>query len=145
MSSDLELYLADRLLMTRPLAIGPGETSPQVMVAEQDKDGVFTLKLTAKDDLAADNEAAIVSLLPKPVKVMLVSRGNRLLEKALRASPNVELAIATDCTDTAAVFDFVVLDGVTPTVWPRGNVMAIHVVNTNWFETVGSVEQPAIV
>ena len=74
MSSDLELYLDDRLLMTRPLTIPPGETSPQVMVAEQEKDAVFTLKLTAKDDLAADNQASIVSLLPKPVKVLLVSR-----------------------------------------------------------------------
>ena len=145
MSSDLELYLDDRLLMTRPLTIPPGETSPQVMVAEQEKDAVFTLKLTAKDDLAADNQASIVSLLPKPVKVLLVSHGNRLLEKALRACPNVELATATDSTDSAAVFDFVVLDSVAPTVWPKGNVLAIHVVNTNWFESVSSVEQPAIV
>ena len=38
---------------------------------------------TGKDDLAADNQASIVSLLPKPVKVLLVTRGNRLLEKAL--------------------------------------------------------------
>src|SRR5437763_1161606 len=101
------------------------------MVAEQEKDAVFTLKLTAKDDLAADNQASIVSLLPKPVKVLLVSHGNRLLEKALdrraklfhgnrllekalRACPNVELATATDSTDSAAVFDFVVLDSVAP-------------------------------
>jgi Ca-activated chloride channel homolog len=76
---------------------------------------------------------------------LLVSRGNRLLEKALRASPNVELATATDCTDTAAVFDFVVLDDVAPSVWPKGNVLAIHVVNTNWTENVANIEQPAIV
>src|SRR5256885_736223 len=145
MSSDLELYLDDRLLMTRPLAIGAGESAPQVMVAEQTKDGVFTVKLTGKDDLGTDNEASIVSLLAKPVKVLLVSRGNRLLEKALRAAPNVQLATATDCTDTAAVFDFVVLDDVTPTVWPKGNVLAIHVVNTNWLEKVSNLEQPAIV
>ena len=145
MSSDLELYLDDRLLMTRPLTIAAGESSPQVMLAEQAKDGVFTVKLTTKDDLAADNEASIVSLLPKPVKIMLVSRGNRLLEKALRASPNVELVVATDCTDTAAVFDFVVLDDVVPTVWPKGNVLAIHVVNTNWTENISNIEQPAIV
>ena len=103
------------------------------------------MRLTAKDDLAADNQASIVSLLPKPVKVLLVSRGNRLLEKALRAAANVELATATDLTDPAAGFDFVVLDDVTPTVWPKGNVLAIHVVNTNWFEGVTRVEAPPIV
>ena len=64
------------------------------------------MRLTAKDDLAADNQASIVSLLPKPVKMLLVSRGNRLLERALRAAPNVELAIATDLTDAAGRIRF---------------------------------------
>src|SRR3989454_4198902 len=40
LSSDLELYLDDHLLMTRPLAIPATESSPQVMVAEQAKDGL---------------------------------------------------------------------------------------------------------
>jgi len=95
--------------------------------------------------LATDNQASIISLLPKPLKVLLVSRGNRLLEKALRASPNVELATATDSTDSAAVFDFVVLDDVAPTVWPVGNILAIHTANTNWVQGVTSIESPAIV
>ncbi|HSU56322.1 MAG TPA: BatA and WFA domain-containing protein [Candidatus Dormibacteraeota bacterium] len=143
--TDLELWLEDKLLETRPLNIPAGETSPQVFVAQQDKDGVFTLKLSAKDDLAADNQASITSLLPKPVKVLLVSRGNRLLEKALRATPEVELATANDLTDAGTVFDFVVLDDVAPTVWPKGNVLAFHVTNTNWVENVTRIEAPAIV
>jgi hypothetical protein len=101
--------------------------------------------LTAKDDLAADNQASIVSLLPKPVKVLLVTRGNRFLEKALRAAANVELAVAATLNDPAAGFDFVVLDDVTPATWPKGNVLAIHVLNTNWVENVTRVEGPPIV
>ncbi len=143
--TDLELLLDDRLLETRPLTIPSGQTSPQVFLAKQSRDGVFTVRLTSQDDLAVDNQASIVSLMPKPVKVLLVSRGNRLLEKALRAVANVELASATDLTDSAASFDFVVLDDVTPTLWPKGNVLAIHVVNTNWVEGVKRVEAPAIV
>lgn len=103
------------------------------------------MRLTSKDDLAADNQASIVSLMPKPVKVLLVSRANRLLEKALRAIPNVELATATDLTDAGTAFDFVVLDDVAPTVWPAGNVLAFHVVNTNWIPGVTRVDAPAIV
>jgi hypothetical protein len=103
------------------------------------------MRLTIKDDLAADNQASIVSLLPKPVNVLLISKGNRLLEKALRAVANVQLSTATDLTDTAAGMDFVVLDDVIPTVWPKGNVLGIHVVNTNWFEGVTNVEGPPIV
>ena len=143
--TDLELLLDDRLLETRPLTIPAGETSPQVFRINQLRDGVITARLTARDDLAVDNQASVVSLLPKPVKVLLVSKGNRLLEKALRAVANVELAGATDLTDPALGFDFVVLDDVTPTVWPKGNVLAIHVVNTNWLEGVKREEAPAIV
>jgi hypothetical protein len=143
--TDLELLFDDRLLETRPITIPAGETSPQVFLAAQPRDGVFTVRLTVKDDLAVDNQASIVSLLPKPVKMLLVSRGNRLLERALRAAANVELAAATGLTDAATGFDFVVLDDVTPAVWPKGNVLAIHVVNTNWFQGVTRVEAPPIV
>jgi hypothetical protein len=125
--TDIELFLDDRMLETRPLTIDAGVTSPQVFIASQTRDGVFTVRLTVKDDLAADNQASIVSLLRKPVKVLLVTRGNRWLEKALRAVSSVELTIATDLADTSAGFDFVVLDDVIPTVWPIGNLMAIEI------------------
>jgi Ca-activated chloride channel family protein len=143
--TELELLLDDQLLETRPLNIPAGETSPQVFLAGQSRDGVFTLRLTAKDDLAADNEASIVSLLPKPVKVLLVSKGNRLLEKALRAAATVELATSSDLTEGAVGFDFVVLDAVTPTIWPSGNILAIHVINTNWVPDVTRLDGPPIV
>ena len=115
-----------------------------MFLASQPRDGVFTVRLTAKDDLAADNEASIVSLLPKPVKVLLVTKGNRLLEKALRAVAACNLR-GQDLTDAGAAFDFVVLDNVDPTVWPAGNVLAIHVANTNWFDGLTPVEAPVIV
>jgi Ca-activated chloride channel family protein len=143
--TELELLLDDKLIETRPINVPANETSPQVFKAEQARDGVFTVRLTARDDLPADNQASIVSLLPKPVKVMLVTKGNRFLERALRAAPNVELVTANDLTDTATGFDFVVLDDIPPTVWPQGNVLAIHVMNTNWFENVTRIEGPGIV
>jgi hypothetical protein len=150
MSADLELYFqangASRsLLETLPLTVPGQQTAPQVFKASQTQDGVFTVRLMSKDDLAADNEASIVSLLPKPVNVLLVTRGNRLLEKALRAVPHVQLAVANDSTDAGASFDFIALDGVQPTEWPKGNVLAFRVVNTNWVESVVSVEAPVIV
>ena len=138
MSADLELYFQSNgtesrnLLETRPFTVPGGQTAPHVFKASQAKDGVFTVRLTGKDDMAADNEASIVSLLPKPVNVLLVTRGNRLLEKALRAVANVQLAAANDLTDAGAGFDFIVLDGVVPTAWPKGNVLAFRTVNTNW-------------
>jgi hypothetical protein len=79
------------------------------------------------------------------VNVLLVTSGNRLLEKALRAVPNVQLAVANDLTDAGTGFDFIVLDGVVPSEWPKGNVLAFRTVNTNWVEHVAAVEAPVIV
>jgi len=143
--TEVELLSGEQLIETRPLTITAGDTSPQVFIAGQAKDGVFTVRLTAKDDLAADNQASIVSLLPKPVKVLLVTKGNKFLERGLRAAPNIALATATDLTDAGTAFDFVVLDDVLPFVWPKGNLLAIHIINTNWFDKVTRVENPGIV
>ncbi len=143
--TDLELLFDNQVVNARSLTIPPGETSPQVFVASQLRDGIFTVRINAKDDLAADNQASMVSLLPQPVKVLLVSKGNRFLEKALKSLPNVDLTVAMQLTDAAESSDVVVLDDVMPAVWPKPNVLAIHIAATNWFEGVGKVESPAIV
>jgi hypothetical protein len=130
----LELLFDKQVIDTRPLSLQPGETSPQVFTAEQGRDGIFTVRIDAKDDLAADNQASIVSLLPQPIKVLLVSRGNRFMEKALRAANNVTLTLASDTSDGAENYDIVVLDDVIPTVWPKANLLAVHIATTNWFE-----------
>ena len=143
--TELELVLDDKVIDTRALTLAPGQTSPQVFLASQDHDGIFTARLTTKDDLAADNQASVVSLLPKPVKVLLVSRGNRLLEKALRAAGNIELTVVAGLTEPAAEYDFVVLDDITPAVWPQGNTLAFHIANTNWLEGIAEMEGPPLV
>jgi hypothetical protein len=144
-TTELELLFDGQPLDARAITIGPGESQPQVFVAAQDRDGVFTVKLKVEDDLAVDNEASVVSVLPKPARVLLVTRGNRFLEKALAAVPAVTLTVSPDLTDTGGAHDFVVLDSVPPTVWPEGNVLAFAVSPTNWFEIVGDVEAPALV
>jgi Ca-activated chloride channel family protein len=143
----VELLFDGQLVETKPVTLGATNTTPVVFLAAQPRDGVFTVRLTAKDDLAADNQASVVSLLPQPVRVLLVTRGNRFLEKALAgAAPNVELATATDFSETGAKYDLVVLDDVPPAAWPTGNVLAIHVASTNWFEGgIGGLEAPPIV
>ena len=143
--TEIELRFDDQLLETKPLTIPPTNTTPAVFLATQPRDGVFSVRITARDDLAADNQASIVSLLPRPVKVLLVSRGNRLLEKALKAAGKVELSVAADVSEPKSNFDLVVLDDVTPAVWPKANLLAIHTLNTNWFQVLGGVEAPPIV
>jgi hypothetical protein len=92
-----------------------------------------------------DDQASAVSVLPAPVKVLLVTAGNRFLEKALRSAAQVQLTVANTLTAPAPQFDLVVLDNVNPVVWPVGNVLAFHAANTNWFGGWSKIEAPPIV
>lgn len=144
--ASLELRFNDQLIEVKPVRIDPGQIVPQVFIAEQTPDvGVFTVRLTPGDDLPADNEASVVSVLPMPVKVLLVTAGNRFLEKALRAAASVELATASSLTGPSDAFDLVVLDNITPTVWPTANVLAFRAANPAWFEGGTRLEAPPIV
>ena len=143
--TEVELSFDGRVLETRPLDLGPTNTEVLLFTAPQEKDGVFTVRLTLADALAADNQASIVSQLPVPVKALLVSKGNRILEKALRGYPQLQLSTATQLTDGAEGFDVCVLDDLLPAVWPKVNTLAIHVASTNWFERWSTVANPPIV
>ena len=142
--TEVELLFDNQPVNLRPLDLGPTNVQPLVFTAPQTNDGIFTVRLTSKDDLAADDQASVVSLLPQPVKVLLVTRGNRFLEKALR-SPKTVLSVASLLTDSASACDVVVLDDVMPAVWPAVNTLAIHTVNTNWFPNWSTVASPPIV
>lgn len=144
--ASLELRFNGQLVEVKPVRLGPGETVPQVFIAEQTLDaGLFTVRLTTDDDLPADNEASVVSVLPMPVKVLLVTQGNRFLEKALRAAASVELAVTSSLAEPSDAFDLVVLDNVEPAVWPSGNILAFRTANPAWFEGAVKLEAPPIV
>lgn len=143
--AQVELLLDGRVLESRALTLPPRETTPVVFTAEQEDDGVFTLRLTGTDDLPVDNEASVVSRMPRPVKVLLLTRGNRFLEKALAAVPAAEVTVAADAVDESREFDLAVVDDVLPTVWPAGNLLAVRSAPTNWIEVAGRAEAPAVV
>ncbi|MBI5774248.1 MAG: VWA domain-containing protein [Verrucomicrobia bacterium] len=145
METEVELLLDDAVVDTRSLLLESKASSPQVFIVNQSRDGVFTVRLTAKDDLAADNQASVVSQLPRPIKVLLVTRGNRFLERALRAVPQLQLTLAADSATTGKGYDFVVLDDVAPSVWPEVHTLAIHTARPNWFGPLNSVKTPPVV
>lgn len=142
---DVDLLLDGQLLETRPVDVGGTNTELVIFTASQERDGVFTVRLPAADTLGADNQASIVSFMPQPIDVLLVSKGNRFLEKALRGAANVQLSTAPQLTDGAEAFDLVVLDDVIPVALPRVNTLAIHTVTTNWFAGWDTAKSPPIV
>ncbi len=142
---EVELSFGSDILESRAISLAPTNTQPLVFVAPQTRDGIFTLRLKNDDALAADNRASIVSLVPHPAKVLLVSRGNRFLEKALRGTPKTDLTIVPVLADTAPNYDVVVLDDVAPATWPAANTLAFHLVNTNLFPSWEPVKAPPVV
>lgn len=145
LAGEVELRFEDQSLEIKPVSVPASNTLPLVFFAAQPRDGVFTVRLNTPDDLAADNQASVVSLLPQTLHVLLVTRGNRFLEKSLRAAGHVQLEVVSSLSEPAANYDVVVLDDITPLVWLTVNTLAIHIVNTNWFGTVSRQEAPAIV
>lgn len=134
-----------QLIEMRSLTVPATNTASLVFDVIQPEDGVFSVSLTQEDDLPADNQASFVSLLPQPIRVLLVSHGNPFLERALRAAGRVELTVVPTLTDPDPPFDMVVLDNVEPAVWPKGNVLAIKTFDPAWFESSGTLELPPVV
>lgn len=141
----VELRFDGQLIDTKSFTLGPTNTVPMVFVVAQERDGVFEVRLDGGDDLPADDQARVISQLPQPIRVLLVTRGNRFLERALRSAGLVELTVAPTMPDPQPAVDVVVLDGVTPAVWPEANVLAVQTMQPEWFTGGGSVEAPAIV
>jgi len=145
LSARLELTFNGQPVDLKAVTLPPRESLPQVFVVDQNENGFFTLKLVVADALAVDNEASVISLLPQPVKVLLASSGNRFLEKAIKAVPNVEFSTTSDLRLGGADFDIVVVDNLAPLEWPAANVLAFNTWQTNWFEAVGKLAEPPIV
>jgi hypothetical protein len=144
-TTEVELSFQGQPIETRPVELPPETTQPIVFIVPQREDGVFTVRITGTDDLAADNQASVISLLPPPVKALLVTRGNRFIERALGNLPNVRLTTSPTLNEIDPGFDIVVLDDVTPAASPKANLLAIHVAHTNWFTAWQVVKSPQIV
>jgi Ca-activated chloride channel homolog len=143
--TEVELLFNGLLLESRSLSIPPTNSIPLVFLANQSQDGIFTVQLSAQDNLAADNQASIVSLLPTPLRVLLITAGNRFLERALQSAGLIELTTSSTLSDPNPPFDLVVLDNVSPVTWPTLNVLAFHTFDPAWFHDVSTLEMPPIV
>jgi Ca-activated chloride channel homolog len=94
--------------------------------------------------LADDDVAYTVNASTATRRALLLSRGNRFLEQALTALPNVQVTRAiTQPAESDTVYDLYVLDGVTTTLPPRANVLFIGPQDV--FTTSGTFSNTAFV
>ena len=125
----LELYREDSLIDARELTLSPGETHGEVFGIQGSASDLLRARLDVADDLAADNQAALVLQPRRQVNVLLVTAGNLFLEKALNVDPRVSLAKTAPGAAAATAaprYDLVVLDGKAPErLPPRGRYLFI--------------------
>jgi len=145
LTNDVSLFFGERFVGNRRVSVGATNTASLVFVASTGTNGVFRLQIKNNDALAVDNTASALSLARRDTRALLVTKGNQFLERALRSVPKLDLAVAANLADPAPPVDFVVLDGVVPSAWPSGNVLAIQTQSTNWFRPSGSIDGPPIV
>ena len=145
MSSEVSLFFDDQMIGNRRLTVRPTNTASLVFSSNQRTNGVFRMKLKNDDFLQVDNIGSVMGLTRRNVEVLLITKGNVFLEKALRSIDDVDLIVKSSLTDSTPNVDVMVLDSIRPAVWPSGNVMAINTQSTNWFQPSGLLESPPIV
>ncbi len=141
----VELLFDNRIIETKAIELPPTNNVPLLFLAQQTEDGVFTLRIQDADDLKVDNQASVHSTLPRPISILLITHGNRFLEKGLKACPQARVSVADQVPDGATDYDIVVLDQILPKVWPKASVLAIGVHPPHWFEATTVEKNPAIV
>jgi hypothetical protein len=119
--SDLDLFVDGRLSDVRPLSIPAHRARNLTWSALPSGSQRLRVRLTRRDDMAADKSAwaAVGGMTTR--RVLLVSSGDYFLETALADNPAVRLSVVSPGAyygGMEAPFDLVVFDGVLPPALP---------------------------
>ena len=149
-SFDLALSLEERALKTERVTLGPDVKRSFVFPFTHNGGGIVRAEALLEDDLATDNRALGVIPPPRPVKTLLVSRGNAFLEKALGADPQIQVQAAgpelLETPEALGGFDVVILDSVPAKSVPPGRYLLINTVPEGIpLEVQGRIQEPPLI
>jgi hypothetical protein len=139
-SVGLELLLDGRMIDADRMALAAGGTKQVAFDLGSVTSGELTLRTTATDHLAVDNQAYAVISPPRLANVLLVTPGNETLQWALQTAAAAAIAAVQlqppEFLKTAAYrkqaaarnFDFIVYDRCRPDEMPQANTLFIGAV-----------------
>lgn len=107
----LELSYEGQLLDAREQHLRAGGAAAEVFELPPGRAGLVTAAIDAKDDLAADNTASVVLAGQRRCKVLLLSKGDLFLERALALDPSLDVSEATAPPAGGGPWDVVVVEG----------------------------------
>jgi Ca-activated chloride channel homolog len=125
---NVELSHEGNTIDAHEVTLQPGAESPDLFdIPEPAEPITLSVKLDVKDDLSADNQAAMVVTPRKLVKALLVTPENVFLETGIRVDPNIELStVKLDGFTSPAGYDVVIFDGAAPAKLPEGNYLFVN-------------------
>ncbi|MAT16423.1 MAG: hypothetical protein CMJ46_14265 [Planctomyces sp.] len=133
----LEMELEGEIVDVIPLKLEPAQSWSKVLEYTSPTGGVLSATINSEDALASDNEAVAILSELEPQKVILVSAGNRYLEKVFSAIPLVELEVVTQQPETVPENGVLVFHRQTPEALPAGNVLVIEPEGSTDLWTIG--------
>jgi len=136
---NVELYQEDNLVDASEVTLPPrGENVDIFDIPEPAETKTLRVRLDAPDDLAADNQAALVITPRKPIQALLVTEGNVFLETGIQVDPDVELSRTKPANFPGPEgFDVVIFDGAAPKTLPEGNYFFVNCANNQSPATPG--------
>jgi Ca-activated chloride channel family protein len=135
----VELWRGDNLTDAQEVVVPPKSEAPvlfrQLIPADHSEE--LRVRLDTRDALACDNAAYAVLHPVRPLKVLLVSKGNLFLETALQldARTTVHKTTSPPAAETSAQYDVVVYDNIEPASPPSGHAVIVGVI-PRWFPVV---------
>ncbi|MBI4537311.1 MAG: VWA domain-containing protein [candidate division NC10 bacterium] len=144
---DLRLSLFGRLLKVERLTLAPEVKRAFVFPFNLSEGGILRADIVTDDDLSVDNYAVAVIPAPAPIRVLLISRGNPFLEKALAADGQIRLERGTvEALEKPSQHDVVILDGVQAKSLPPGRYLLVNTLPSGLpLQAQGRVAEPPIV
>lgn len=143
----VELSREGQLLDAREQTLAAGAQGAEVFTLPPAATGMITASLDVSDDLAADNRASVFAAPRRRASVLLLTKGNLFLERALALDPSLDVFKSAAPPEKPASFDLVIVDRVAARNVPRAGGYLF--INTSGEKTpvkvTGSIGSPSVV
>ncbi len=125
-SSDIVLYSDGEIHDVKEIDLSPDE-SKNIYWYDVPYADILKAEIDLEDSLTLDNYRYAVVNKQKENKVLLVSKGNVFLQKAIDIQQNIELYRANEADEDISGFDLYVYDGLLPKELPKdGNLLMFN-------------------
>ncbi len=145
MEAPVTITADGHLIDSEKATVAPGKTWGKTLSAPATAK-VLEVNLDVKDTLAADNYAVTIANPGASLHVLLLTKGNIFLERALALDPRVTLDKTTELPAALAPYDLVVFDGIPEKPVPSRGVLTLGQAGPNSPVTArGEIDKPQFV